>query len=159
MNSRYINRSLSKDEEIVIIAKFHWFKRIAHYLYVIFTLLLSGAVFVAYKNNMLIDDIKGYMLLIAFALFLIMSIASYVELNTIEMGVTTKRVIYKRGFINTDSDELMLNRIESVEIEQNLWGKIFGFGDMFFAGTGTTKVEFKNVNRPLRIKKVIEELM
>lgn len=159
MGCRYIKNSLSRDEEIMYIAKFHWFKWMAHYIYVIFAVLLSASVFVAYRNNILTTDIKSVMLLVAFFLFLMMSIASYVDLVTKEMGITNKRVIFKKGFIHTDSDELLLNKIESIEIEQSLWGRIFGYGDMFFAGTGTTKVEFRDVSRPVQLKKHIEELM
>lgn len=45
-----------------------------------------------------------------------------------ELQVTTRRVVRKEGILTRDIDEWVLNRIAAVEVDQSIWGKLFGFG-------------------------------
>src|SRR5262249_59455107 len=49
---------------------------------------------------------------------------------TTEMAVTDRRIIYKRGFIRRHTIEMHLDKVESVDVDQSILGRIFGFGDI-----------------------------
>ena len=72
------------------------------------------------------------------------------------LGVTTKRVIVKTGFLSTKSLEIQLDKIESIMIFQNLSEKLLGCGTVILYGTGGTKDEFPRIAAPFEFKKMVE---
>ena len=51
----------------------------------------------------------------------------YLRLKCIEQAVTNKRVVFKKGIISRHSEEMRLGSVETVEIRQSIWGRIFGY--------------------------------
>ncbi|MDR0676598.1 MAG: PH domain-containing protein [Elusimicrobiota bacterium] len=74
------------------------------------------------------------------------------------MSLTNKRILVKKGVISVYTDELKLNKIESINISRGILGTIFSYGDIIFSGTGTNKVTFKSVDNPTFIKNKIEDI-
>lgn len=89
---------------------------------------------------------------------LIPALYEFLRLRSIEQGVTNKRVIYKKGIISRKSEEMKLNSIETVEIDQGIPGRIFGFGDVAVTGRGLSNVVFKTVDDPMAVKRQIESV-
>ncbi len=75
-----------------------------------------------------------------------------------EFAITNKRVIIKTGLISRKTIELNLNKIESVNVNQSITGRILGFGSIQIIGTGGTKEQFFNINKPLTFRKKFQEL-
>ena len=73
------------------------------------------------------------------------------------MVCTSRRVVFKTGIISIKTAEIKIDKIESIQIEQSFWGRILGYGNICFSGTGTAKVEFFYVDNPWQIKPQIEE--
>ena len=57
--------------------------------------------------------------------------------RAMELGITTKRVIVKTGFIHRRTQELLLSRVEGVDVDQTLTGRLLGFGCVLIRGVGT----------------------
>jgi uncharacterized membrane protein YdbT with pleckstrin-like domain len=55
---------------------------------------------------------------------------------TTEIDVTDRRVVYKRGFIRRHTVEMNMDKIESVDVDQSLIGRLFDYGDVIIRGTG-----------------------
>src|ERR1700720_519448 len=53
---------------------------------------------------------------------------------TTEIAVTDRRVIIKRGFIRRATMEMNLQKIESVDVDQSLIGRIFDYGAVTIRG-------------------------
>jgi len=81
----------------------------------------------------------------------------WIIINTDECVVTSKRVIFKTGLIITKTLEMNLTKIESLSVEQSILGKILDYGTIKVKGTGGTVETFLKVNRPLEIRKKIQE--
>ena len=75
------------------------------------------------------------------------------------MAVTNKRVICCSGAFRIHTEELKNAKVESVEIKQSLLGNLFGYGDIWFSGTGTSKVVFRGVENPRQLKSQFEEII
>ena len=127
----YINKSLSTNEEVKEIFKLHWFTMIPVIIFAILAIPTAG-------------------------LTLIISIYLWLKLKTTEQGVTSKRVVHKTGIISRTTDEMRNNAIETVEINQSILGRIFGFGNVIVTGRGISDVIFKSIDNPLEVKKSIE---
>ena len=74
-----------------------------------------------------------------------------------EMVVTTKRVICKTGIIAVNTEELKNARIESVEIKQTLWQRLWRYADIYFTGTGVSYVLFTNIKDARSVKSTLED--
>ena len=84
-------------------------------------------------------------------------LAAVINWRSAEFAVTNKRVILKTGFIQSKTEEMFLNKIESVGVDQTLTGRILGFGSIVIRGTGGSLEPFHRVSAPLEFRKQIQE--
>lgn len=75
--------------------------------------------------------------------------------RTTEMAVTDLRVIIKVGLVKRDTWEVYLTRIEGVEVDQSVCGRIFNYGDLRVRGVGTEVIPIKSVCDPLAFRKAV----
>lgn len=74
-----------------------------------------------------------------------------------EFGVTNKRVIIKVGWIRRRTVETMLSKVEGINVEQDLVGRLFGYGTIVVTGTGGTKEQFNKIANPLEFRHQVQE--
>ena len=68
---------------------------------------------------------------------------------TTEIAVTDKRIIFKSGFIQRHTVEMHMDKVESVDVDQSILGRIFNYGDITVRGTGATLEPFRSIGAPL----------
>ena len=129
----YIEDSLSSGEVIHKVFQLHWFAKVPMYCW-----LVLG--------------------LVTFGLTWLLALYEYFRLRSIEQGVTNKRVILKTGIISRHTEEMKLSSIETVEIEQSIWGRMFGYGTVKLTGRGISDVKFRNIDDPMYVKREIESV-
>lgn len=129
----YIEESQSSGEEVVALFRLHWFSRLPMALWIILALPTLGLTLI----------LAGY---------------EFVRLRCIEQGLTNKRVVFKKGIISRSTEEMKLKSVETVEIEQGVLGRLFGYGDVKVTGRGISDVVFKGVADPIAVKKQIESV-
>lgn len=56
----------------------------------------------------------------------------YLSLHLTEMVCTNRRVVYKTGIISIKTEEIKVERIESIQVKQTFWGRVFGYGNILF---------------------------
>jgi uncharacterized membrane protein YdbT with pleckstrin-like domain len=69
-----------------------------------------------------------------------------------EIAVTDRRVIYKTGFISRKTTEMHMDKVESVDVDQSVLGRVLGYGDVIVRGTGSGLSPIKNVDAPLELR-------
>ena len=129
----YIEDSLSSGEVIHKVFQLHWFAKVPMYCW-----LVLG--------------------LVTFGLTWLIALYEYFRLRSIEQGVTNKRVILKNGIISRHTEEMKLSSIETVEIEQGIWVRMFGYGTVKLTGRGISDVKFRNIDDPMQVKRDIESV-
>ena len=140
----YINRSLSTDESIQHLFKFHWVVRLACWMVAICSVVISFALSFSFGIWAWIIAVFG--------------IYGLVHLWFIEQGLTNKRVIYKKGIIARKTNEMKLTSIETVEIDQSVGGRILGYGSVKVTGRGISALVFTNIDDPMSVKRNIESI-
>lgn len=90
---------------------------------------------------------------------LTVTVMELIRLLTTEFAVTNKRVIAKSGFIRRNSLDLRLTKIESVEVNQNILGRLFSFGTITLTGTGGTHQSFRGIVDPINTKRKINQII
>ena len=129
----YIEESLSAGEKVEGLFKLHWFAWVPMYLW-----LILG--------------------LVTFGLTWLLALYEFLRLKFMEQGVTNKRVILKRGIISRRTEEMKVTSIETVELNQGIWGRIFGFGTIKVTGRGISDVVLKSIADPMTVKRQIESI-
>ncbi|MBS0287344.1 MAG: PH domain-containing protein [Proteobacteria bacterium] len=74
-----------------------------------------------------------------------------------EFAVTNKRVIAKVGYMRRQTVETFLQKIEAIEVQQSLFGRIFNWGTIVIIGTGGTNEYFQNIANPLAFRLAVEQ--
>ena len=72
-----------------------------------------------------------------------------------EIAVTNHRVIYKSGLVSRRTVEMHVDQIESVEVDQSVLGRVFGYGDIAVHGTGEGLENIRMIGDPLTVRSAI----
>lgn len=86
-----------------------------------------------------------------------LTLAAWLEMWLSEFVITDRRIIIKTGFIARNTFEMNLTKIESVNVDQSVMGRIFNYGSMTIIGSGGTSETFHNISRPLAFRKAFQE--
>lgn len=77
-------------------------------------------------------------------------------LRSNEYVLTNHRVIQQTGILNKRSVDSRLDKINNVEHQQSVWGRVFGYGDVAIdTASETGTAIFRNISRPLDFKRAI----
>ena len=69
-----------------------------------------------------------------------------------ELAVTDRRVIYKSGVLARHTLEMNCSKVESVDVDQSLLGRLFGFGTIIVRGTGGSLEPIRMISDPLTFR-------
>lgn len=75
--------------------------------------------------------------------------------HTSELAITNLRIIAKHGF---NTIEIPIGKIESLQIRQSVWGKMWGFGTVIVAGAGNPRVPITNIRDPLAFRQAFAQV-
>lgn len=85
-------------------------------------------------------------------------IAPLIDKYTDEFAITNKRVIIKTGLISRKTFEMNHSKIESINVDQGILGRILGYGSISIVGSGGTREVFPNIKNPLEFRKKFQEM-
>lgn len=152
----YIHKSLLDGEEIVYLTRRH--KII--FTYPVIWLLLSAILF-GVKWVFVFKPEINYALSIFSGIFLaaalIHALVIWIRYLCAEFGITNQRVIVKEGFLKRKTSEIFLKSVESVQVDQSLWGRILNFGTIVVTGTGGVSDPLNMIRNPLDFKKQVQQ--
>ncbi len=119
----------------------------------------------SYLNNHLIKDEKivheskfHWVIFLSLRGIFTLFIVPLIERRLSEFAVTNRRIVIKTGFIARRTVEMNLSKIESVNVDQSVMGRILGYGTLTIIGTGGTREIFNNISRPLEFRKAFQEM-
>jgi len=131
----YVSNSLSRGEEIVYRAAVHW----GIYILPAIIALLSPFLF-----------------FIPLIFAIPMAIGAWIYSVNTEMAVTNKKVIGKWGLIRRITIEQRLTKIDSISVEQGIFGRMLNYGSINVRGGGATNTPIKFIANPLDFKRQVE---
>jgi uncharacterized membrane protein YdbT with pleckstrin-like domain len=145
----YVQRVLQPGEAVVHQARLHplIFLPAALWLVIALALLVASGQFTG--------DV-GFAFEAAAALFALVAFASWaraaIRRVTTELAVTDRRVIYKSGLFARHTLEMNRSKVESVDVDQSILGRIFGFGTIIVRGTGGSLEPIRMISDPLTFR-------
>jgi uncharacterized membrane protein YdbT with pleckstrin-like domain len=69
-----------------------------------------------------------------------------------EIAVTNRRVIYKKGLVRRQTNEMNMDKVESVKINQSILGRMLDYGDVTILGTGEGFESLRTIASPLELR-------
>lgn len=143
----YVSRVLQEGEEVRARAHIHWIVFLPGILFaivaIIIAILASG---MANSNWQL--AVYAVAALIGLAA-IIQLFSEWLQRVTTEMAVTDRRVIYKRGLIWRRTKEMHIDKVESVDVNQSILGRLLNYGEVIFIGTGSGWEPLRRIAAPL----------
>ena len=94
----------------------------------------------------------GLILLQFYGIGLLLWVSAAITYYTTELAVTNKRVVAKFGLIRRSTIEINISKIESLQVEQGVLGRIFNFGSILISGAGNPQAAIPGISEPLKFK-------
>lgn len=128
----YVNRNLANDEKVVYEAQVSWASQ--------WLLILLGI---------------GTIMMGIGLVFLLVAV---INVFTTELVITNKRVIAKFGLISRKTVELKNSKVESVQVDQSIMGRLLNFGSIVVSGAGGPQAPIPNISAPLQFRSKLNEM-
>jgi uncharacterized membrane protein YdbT with pleckstrin-like domain len=145
----YLDDHLLDGEEIVYRARPHW----TIFLTPIIIVLLGAALTVVLS---IYEPQYWWLGAILGGIGLLFAIGPLINYSSTEFAVTNKRVLSKTGFIERESDETLLSKVEAVGVDQGIVGRMLGFGTVTITGSGGTEDSFPRISDPLEFRRQVQ---
>jgi len=147
---RYIDEILQPGEKVLYSTNAHWIfylPAIAAWILALVLLVLSRA-----------TTTEGIILLCLSAAVVVALAALYWTIKawfhrwTTETDVTNMRVVHKTGFIKRRTFEMSLDKVESVDVNQSILGRILNYGSVTVRGVGEGAETINMIASPLEFR-------
>lgn len=149
----YVKHILQPGENVLVVGRLHWIIYVPGF----FWLILAVASFAA-SVHFRYTNYQWPLLALAFV-FLVLALISLIRAwwhaFTVEIAVTNHRVIYNRGFVNRHTDEMNIDKIESVIVDQSILGRILDYGTINIRGTGASIEQLKLIAHAIELRNAI----
>jgi uncharacterized membrane protein YdbT with pleckstrin-like domain len=158
----YVESNLVPGEVLIYETRLHWIVMLWHMILGCLLLGLPGVLLLYYALTQTGIEIKtlhiieggGVALLVSGVVAILMGM---VRRNATEMAVTNRRVVVKTGLVSRKTIEMLLNKVESIEVSETPFGRMLGYGTIVLIGTGGTPEPFHKVAHPLEFRSQVQQ--
>ncbi len=149
---RYVTRVLQPGETVVYQTQLHWLI----YLRAILALIVCGFLVGGAAHIDGSSQSISLALWIAAAIFALLAVSAalgaFIRRATTELAVTDHRVIYKTGLLSRHTLEMNRSKVESVDVNQTILGRMLGYGTIIVRGTGGSLEPMRRIADPLTFR-------
>jgi uncharacterized membrane protein YdbT with pleckstrin-like domain len=157
----YVQKHLIEGENLVYATGLHWLVLLKSLVLSLLFAASGAALLVVYNRDRGDGSATttammagGFILVVVAGIFLI---AGILKRSATEMAVTDKRVVIKVGLATRRTFELLLQKVESIGVEEPMMGRIFGYGTVVVHGTGGSPEAFDMVAHPIEFRKQVQQ--
>jgi hypothetical protein len=158
----YVDANLVPGENVIYKTRLHWIVMLGHLLLGLLLLIFPGVFLLAYAARSKNADVQNVHLMggggaALLVLGIIVIFAGMMRRNATEMAVTTRRVVIKTGLASRKTIEMLLNKVESIEVSEPAGGRLLGYGSIVVVGTGGTPEPFHKMAHPLQFRSHVQQ--
>jgi uncharacterized membrane protein YdbT with pleckstrin-like domain len=147
---RYIDDILQPEEKVLYSTNTHWI----FFLPAMVGWVVAAAFFVV--SGMVAGDTPMLLLLsmsgISAVFALYKTATAWFHRWTTETDVTNLRVVHKTGFIQRQTFEMSLDKVESVDVNQSILGRLLNYGNVSIYGVGEGNKTIDTIASPLEFR-------
>ena len=151
----YLRQVLADDEDVLRIARPHWFVLLSKTLLwiVLFVAIVAWAIYLRFVGG------NSYYWLLVLPLAIIplgFWIWEHMVWSNQMHVITDRRVIQMRGVFNKEVSDSILDKLNDVKTDQSFLGRIFGYGDIEILTASDAGVnQLRMINDPLGFKRAM----
>jgi uncharacterized membrane protein YdbT with pleckstrin-like domain len=145
----YLDDHLLTGEQIIYRARLHWIIFGVSIVLVLLGLALA-IILQATQHD------YWYLGMALVGIGLLVAIGPAIRYLSSEFAVTDKRVLAKHGFIERESIETLLSKVEAIGVDQGIIGRLLDYGSITITGTGGTEESFPRISNPLEFRRQIQ---
>jgi uncharacterized membrane protein YdbT with pleckstrin-like domain len=108
--------------------------------------------------SMLPMFVLGLLLIPLFGIGLLFWLAAFIRYKSTELAITNKKIIAKFGFIRRDTIEMLLPKVESIQVRQSLLGRIMNYGSIIVSGAGNPQTPVLGISDPIQFRRRFMEI-
>jgi acyl-coenzyme A synthetase/AMP-(fatty) acid ligase len=158
----YVESNLVPGETVIYETRLHWIVMLWHIVLGCLLLGLPGVLLLYYalsetgieSKTLHVMEGGGVVLLVCGAIVILMGM---IRRNATEMAVTNRRVVIKTGMASRKTIEMLLGKVESIEVSETAMGRMLGYGTIVIIGTGGTPEPFYKVAHPLEFRSQVQQ--
>ncbi len=156
----YIEKYLLSGETIAYRTRPHWIVSARSLAGVLLLLAVVGVALALMGSRLRPADTHRLYLYIGLgglALAFIAYLVPLIKRRSVECIVTNQRIIIKTGILRHKTTEMFLNRVESVSVDQSVWGRMFNYGNLTLHGAGGTPEPFNRIAKAREFQREVQE--
>jgi len=138
----YVQRVLQPGEQVRHISSIHW---IVYWPGVAVAVLAAVAYWLGWEY-------AAYALALVAVVLLIQQ---WFQWWVTEIAVTNRRIIYKTGLVRRQTNEMNMDKVESVKIDQSILGRMLDYGNVMMLGTGEGFETLRTIASPIELRNSI----
>lgn len=153
----FIHRIVGPDEELIGIAPVHWIYGARGVIYLVIAMAMGLALGSFFDKVGMADGLSFKTFLFFTFSGLIILLFYVIMILTTELGLTSKRIIYKRGWLMVDVKESDLEEIKAADVDNGILGRIFNYGYITFDARFVENLTLPAIADPYRYLKAMNE--
>ena len=158
----YVESNLVTGETAIYETRLHWIVMLWHIVLGCLLLGLPGVLLLYYalsqtgieSKTLHVTEGGGVALLVC---GVVVILTGMVRRNATEMAVTNRRVVIKTGLVSRKTIEMLLGKVETIEVSETAFGRMLGYGTIVVIGTGGTPEPFHKVAHPLEFRSQVQQ--
>jgi uncharacterized membrane protein YdbT with pleckstrin-like domain len=147
---RYIDDILQPGEKVLYSTNAHWvfyLPAIGAWIVAIVLFILSR---IASADALVLLSLVSAAVVAIVALY--WTVRAWFHRWTTETDVTNLRVVHKTGFIKRRTFEMALDKVESVDVNQSIMGRLLNYGNVTIMGVGEGRETITTIASPLEFR-------
>jgi len=153
----YVDQTLGEGEIVKFVARKHWIVFVVPIFQLVVALMLW---WFGYKIGDLWNWF-GWLIrmlgLILLAFGALQFLGAWLTRMTTELAVTNRKVVGKWGLVARRTIEQRLEKVDAIEVEQTILGRILGYGTVEVRGSGVTMTPLRLITDPLTFRRRVED--
>ena|ERR1700751_1860739 len=146
----YVQHVLQPGETVLQESRLHWFIYWRAALFLIIACAIAAFYFLTTDPTIRTATLIAGGLFLALAI--LFALGAAIRRHSTELAVTDHRIIYKTGVFSRHTMEMNRAKVESVDVDQSFFGRIFGYGTILLRGTGGSLEPLPNIQDPLTLR-------
>jgi uncharacterized membrane protein YdbT with pleckstrin-like domain len=146
----YVQRVLQPGEQVRHVSSIHWIV-----CWPGIAVALLAMVTYWFSDTRLLPGLWRYTAYALALVAVVLLIQKWFRWWITEIAVTNRRVIYKRGLIRRQTNEMNMDKVESVRVEQSILGRMLDYGTVTILGTGEGFETLRTITSPIELRNSI----
>ena len=150
----YVAESSIAGEAVQGVGRFHWTYGLGTVCVLVFFVAVTGVVWRLGREFAILEP--WWMPLPVLGLGLFVALGRTLERRYTEIVVTSRRLVYKRGWVARSMEEIPLERLEQISVEQSFGQRVLGSGRVRLRGMGMGEIVLPVIARPVDFRRAVE---